>query len=167
MEETLKLHLSHLPALVDPVESVQISNNSKATVLDDILLEKLKNLKSKCHSLDSDRCGDIEAASKDNNEDTKDGTREQDDDGDRLWTFDKVLDHRTEQNGKVEVEILWDNGETSWEPLSIIIKDDEPFLIVDKKNNICPTMRFALKCNRQFILYMINFRIDPNIFPTP
>ena len=87
MEDTLKLHLSHLPALVDPVESVQISNNSKATVLDDILLEKLKNLKSKFHSFDSDRCGDIEAASREHNEDTKEGTREQDDDV--QWSYVK------------------------------------------------------------------------------
>jgi hypothetical protein len=87
MENTLKLHLSHLPALVDPVESVQISNNSKATVLDDILLEKLKNLKCKFHSFDSDGCGDIEAASREHNADTTEGPRDQDDDV--RWSYVK------------------------------------------------------------------------------
>ena len=28
------------------------------------------------------------------------------------------------QNGKVEIEILWDNGEVSWEPLVMMRKDD-------------------------------------------
>ena len=51
-------------------------------------------------------------------------SREQDDDEDRSWTFDKVLAHRTGQNGKIEVEILWDNGETSWEPLVFMRKQD-------------------------------------------
>ena len=27
-------------------------------------------------------------------------------------------------NGKIEVEILWDNGEVSWEPLAVVRKDD-------------------------------------------
>ena len=28
------------------------------------------------------------------------------------------------ENGKIENHTLWDDGETSWEPLSAIIKDD-------------------------------------------
>ena len=39
-------------------------------------------------------------------------SRDQEDDGNKLWSFSKVLNHRTESNGKIEVEILWDNGET-------------------------------------------------------
>ena len=30
----------------------------------------------------------------------------------------------TVSNSKIEVEVLWDNGETSWEPLAVIRKDD-------------------------------------------
>ena len=49
-------------------------------------------------------------------------SREQND-GD-LYTFSKILNHRTTTNGKIEIEILWDNGEVSWEPLAVIQKDD-------------------------------------------
>jgi len=49
-------------------------------------------------------------------------SKNQDDEG--FYTFSKVLGHRTIQNGKIEVEILWDNGEVSWEPLSAMRKDD-------------------------------------------
>ena len=51
-------------------------------------------------------------------------SRVQEDENNRAWTFDKVLGHRTGDNGKVEVEILWDNGETSWEPLAFMRKED-------------------------------------------
>eukprot|EP00957_Ditylum_brightwellii_P096029 7316208-Ditylum_brightwellii.AAC.1 len=45
-------------------------------------------------------------------------SREQHDDDNGMWTFSKILDHRTEDKGKIKVEVLWDNGETSWEPLA-------------------------------------------------
>ena len=51
-------------------------------------------------------------------------SREQNEDGEEFWKFKKILNHRTVNNGRIEVEILWDNGETSWEPLSVIRKDD-------------------------------------------
>ena len=44
--------------------------------------------------------------------------KNQDDEG--FYTFSKVLSHKTVENGKIEVEILWDNGEVSWEPLAIM-----------------------------------------------
>mmetsp|Transcript_1296 Transcript_1296/g.1575 ORF Transcript_1296/g.1575 Transcript_1296/m.1575 type:complete len:358 (+) Transcript_1296:276-1349(+) len=51
-------------------------------------------------------------------------SKDQGDEGDGMWTFSKILSHRTVENGKVEVEVLWDNGETSWEPLAELKKDD-------------------------------------------
>ena len=51
-------------------------------------------------------------------------SKNQGDDMDGFWTFSKVLNHRTVENGKIEVEVLWDNGETSWEPLAVLRKDD-------------------------------------------
>ena len=51
-------------------------------------------------------------------------SKEYHDDGDDIWTFSKVLNHRTVSNGKIEVEILWDNGDVSWEPLAVMRKDD-------------------------------------------
>ena len=47
----------------------------------------------------------------------------QGDDGEQLWTFSKVLNHKTE-NGRIFLEVLWDNGDTSWEPMSHLRKDD-------------------------------------------
>ena len=41
----------------------------------------------------------------------------------KLWTFNEITDHRT-QAGKQQVEILWTNGETSWEPVSVIRATD-------------------------------------------
>eukprot|EP00957_Ditylum_brightwellii_P182755 13920179-Ditylum_brightwellii.AAC.1 len=35
-----------------------------------------------------------------------------------------MLDHRTITNKKIEVEVLCDNGETSWEPLAVLREDD-------------------------------------------
>eukprot|EP00957_Ditylum_brightwellii_P139905 10661050-Ditylum_brightwellii.AAC.1 len=51
-------------------------------------------------------------------------SREQEDEDNGLWTFSKILTHRTAAQGKIEVEVLWDNGETSWEPLAMLRKDD-------------------------------------------
>eukprot|EP00957_Ditylum_brightwellii_P175310 13345986-Ditylum_brightwellii.AAC.1 len=45
-------------------------------------------------------------------------SRTQQEDKDYLWSFSNILDHRTVTNGKIEVEVLWDYGETSWEPLA-------------------------------------------------
>ena len=51
-------------------------------------------------------------------------SREQNDNDNGMWTFSKILDHRTAEQGKIELEVLWDNGETSWEPLTMMRKDD-------------------------------------------
>ena len=51
-------------------------------------------------------------------------SREQEDGANGMWTFSKILNHRTVNKGKIEVEVLWDNGETSWEPLAMMQKDD-------------------------------------------
>ena len=43
--------------------------------------------------------------------------------GHSLWTFTTILNHRPATlNGKqtMEVEVLWDTGEKTWEPLNII-----------------------------------------------
>eukprot|EP00957_Ditylum_brightwellii_P022187 1673981-Ditylum_brightwellii.AAC.1 len=40
-------------------------------------------------------------------------SKEAKDEADGLWIFSKVLNHHIEDKGKIEVEILWDNGETS------------------------------------------------------
>eukprot|EP00957_Ditylum_brightwellii_P190807 14526241-Ditylum_brightwellii.AAC.1 len=44
-------------------------------------------------------------------------SRTQQEDEDYLCSFSKILNHRTVTNRKNEVEVLWDNGETSWELL--------------------------------------------------
>ena len=46
------------------------------------------------------------------------------DEGAGLYTFKKILNHRTTSNGKVEVEVLWDTDEVTWEPLTHVRKDD-------------------------------------------
>jgi hypothetical protein len=61
-------------------------------------------------------------------------------DGDQLWTFDRILDHRLiKYDGKqiMEVEVLWDTGEKSWEPLNII-KTDDPVTVAQyvKERNL-------------------------------
>eukprot|EP00957_Ditylum_brightwellii_P011278 853250-Ditylum_brightwellii.AAC.1 len=45
-------------------------------------------------------------------------SRSQHEDEDYLWLFSKILNHRTVTNGEIEVEVMWDNKETSWEPLA-------------------------------------------------
>ena len=44
--------------------------------------------------------------------------------GVEMWTFEKILQHRTGDHGRLEVQVLWDNGEVSWEPLAALRKDD-------------------------------------------
>jgi len=48
-----------------------------------------------------------------------------DDDPDRIWTFTDIMAHRrNKKNRLLEVHVLWDNGEKTWEPLLTIAKDD-------------------------------------------
>jgi hypothetical protein len=48
----------------------------------------------------------------------------QTDDGEGFWSFEKILQHRVLPNGRIELNVLWDNGESSWEPLIQLRKDD-------------------------------------------
>ena len=48
---------------------------------------------------------------------------EDDYDGKTSWMYDDILDHR-KRKGKYEVEVAWGDGTQSWEPLSVIAKDD-------------------------------------------
>jgi hypothetical protein len=48
-------------------------------------------------------------------------------DGKHLWTFDKITGHhKNKVDGKqiMEVEVFWDTGEKSWEPLNVMKADD-------------------------------------------
>jgi len=48
-------------------------------------------------------------------------------DGYHLWTFKEILDHHfCKKNGKtfIEVKVLWDTNEESWEPLNMIKADE-------------------------------------------
>ena len=52
-------------------------------------------------------------------------------DGYHLWTFKEILNHRlVKRDGKnlMEIEVLWDTGEKTWEPLNTI-KADDPITI--------------------------------------
>eukprot|EP00957_Ditylum_brightwellii_P044396 3369313-Ditylum_brightwellii.AAC.1 len=51
-------------------------------------------------------------------------SREQSDDDNGLWTFSKILAHRTAEQGNIDAYMLLDNGETSWEPLAMMRKDN-------------------------------------------
>ena len=46
------------------------------------------------------------------------------DQGAAFFTFSKILNHRTGPQGRIEVEVLWDTNEATWEPLTTIRKDD-------------------------------------------
>lgn len=57
--------------------------------------------------------------------------KEEDTDRDGVWSYEKIIGHRKEgSRGKWEVEVLWSNGETTWEPLSAMKKDDPLTLAV-------------------------------------
>ena len=47
------------------------------------------------------------------------------DEGEHLWTFDKILDHRKVKGGQYEVRVHWDTGESTWEPMKVIKADDK------------------------------------------
>ena len=51
-------------------------------------------------------------------------SREQKEHSKNYWKFWKILNHKTVEIGKIKIQILWDNGEIYWEPLSLIRKDD-------------------------------------------
>jgi hypothetical protein len=55
-----------------------------------------------------------------------------DDAGD--WVITKIVEHRSEGN-RHEVKVLWDNGDTSWENMLMIKKEDPIVLAVYAKEN--------------------------------
>ena len=59
-------------------------------------------------------------------------SRKDDDAGD--WAISKILGHRSE-GSRHEVKILWENGETSWENMLIIKKEDPLALAIYAKAN--------------------------------
>ena len=86
----------------------------------------------------------------------------QEEDGNELWTFEKILDHRTTRNDNkilVEVKVLWDTGEETWELLNTM-KADDPITIAQyaKEKNLQDqpywkwTKRY-LKNPKKFIRY--------------
>ena len=51
----------------------------------------------------------------------------EEEEGTHLWTFEKITNHRKATvNGKqiMEVEVLWDTWEKTWEPLNVMKMDD-------------------------------------------
>ena len=57
------------------------------------------------------------------------------DDGDGFYTFSEILSHKKGPNNRLELEILWDNGDVSWEPLANVRKDDPITLAKYAKDN--------------------------------
>ena len=53
---------------------------------------------------------------------------------DRVWTFSKLDGHR-KVHGKYEVQVLWDTGEHTWEPLQLIAKQDPITCAMYAKDN--------------------------------
>ena len=50
---------------------------------------------------------------------------EGDDEDGNLRTYQKIMDHRVNTESKVqEVNVLWDDGSETWEPLSMTAKQD-------------------------------------------
>ena len=71
--------------------------------------------------------------------------------GNEVWTFNKIINHKlTTENGKQIMKVLveWDVGEPTWEPLSVIKKDD-PISVAEyvKEKDIVhqPHWKWALK----------------------
>ena len=48
-----------------------------------------------------------------------------DQDGEKLWTYDKILDHRRVKGEQYEVKVLWDTGDVTWEPMKVLKEDDK------------------------------------------
>ena len=51
-----------------------------------------------------------------------------------MWTFTEIMSHKVGPNNRLEVEVLWDNGDVFWEPLANIRKDDPITLTKYAKN---------------------------------
>ena len=53
-----------------------------------------------------------------------------DDSGEKLWTFKEIQGHKRHgsRKDKWKVKVLWDNGETSWEPLDTM-KETDPITL--------------------------------------
>ena len=56
-------------------------------------------------------------------------------DGEGFYTFTEILSHKKGPNNRLELEILWDNGDVSWEPLANVRKDDPVTLAKYAKDN--------------------------------
>ena len=53
------------------------------------------------------------------------------DDGANEWIISEIQDHRIE-DGRLELKVLWENGDQSWEPILVIRKEE-----TDKISKIC------------------------------
>ena len=47
------------------------------------------------------------------------------DDGDQYWTYERILDHCKAKGGQLEVKILWDTGDITYEHMDTIKADDK------------------------------------------
>jgi hypothetical protein len=47
-----------------------------------------------------------------------DAYNQEEDPEEKLWKFNKITNHQTHRD-KQQVEVLWTNGEVSWEPVPI------------------------------------------------
>ena len=79
-----------------------------------------------------------------------------DQDGEQLWGFEKILRHKVTKQGK-ELQILWDTGEITWEPLPLIRKSD-PVSVMEYvyEHNLQDKLgwRWAKKFNRGINKYV-------------
>ena len=66
--------------------------------------------------------------------DLVDAVNKKDEEGYELWTFSDIINHRTTK-GKIEIEIKWDTGEVTWEPMAEIRKTDPVTIARYAKDN--------------------------------
>jgi hypothetical protein len=57
------------------------------------------------------------------------------DDDEKLWTYEKITGHRQIKGVKWEVKVLWDTGESTWEPMEVIKADDKFSLAAYARDN--------------------------------
>ena len=84
------------------------------------------------------------------------------DDGEKRWLFNEVKDHRLLPNKKWELLIQWDNGEETWEPLSVsVMRGEDPVSIAryGQENHLLnepgwKRLKHFVKTNKRYVRYM-------------
>ena len=84
------------------------------------------------------------------------------DDGNKLWTYDRIIDHSKASGGKHEVQVMWYTGEKIQEPMQDLKEDDKITISEYAKKRVLldtPGWKWARRLTKNSKKFIIMARI--------